>query len=94
MNKIFAWAGGIATVLTVFGMMVWGVPYYIKIAVEDRIEELSEGEEKAPVIVALEQKDAVFAEQLDNIEASQVRIEGKVDAFSQSFTGYLERQAQ
>ena len=94
MSKILAWIGGVGGLLAILGTMIWGVPYYIDSAVEDRLNELAEGKEKAPVIVALEQKDAVITEQLENIEGSQVRIENKVDAFSQSFLAYLERQAQ
>ena len=90
----WAWMERIGVALTLIAMMFWGVPYYIDAAVEDRLNELAEGREKAPVIVALEQKDAVFSAQLDNIEDSQKRIEGKVDAFSQSFIEYLRKEAQ
>lgn len=89
MNKLLTVLG----IMAGAGVLFWGVPYYIDIQVEQRIAELAEGREKAPVIVELEKADAVFAETLENIEASQVRIEMEVDAFSTAFLAYLERQA-
>lgn len=69
------------------GIILGGVPYYINTEVERRMNELASDPEDAPAVVALKTD-------MQNVKDSQVRIESKVDKFSQSFLAYLERQAQ
>ena len=68
------------------GIILGGVPYYINTEVERRMNELAIDPSAAPAVVTL-QAD------MSNVKESQVRIEGKVDKFSESFLAYLERQA-
>lgn len=86
-KEIIAWVGGVGTIITVIGMSLWGVPHYINTEVERRMVELTIDPATAPAVVTL-QAD------MQNVKESQVRIEAKVDKFSQSFLAYLERQAQ
>ena len=60
---------------------------WINSEVERRMNELAIDPSAAPAVVSL-QTD------MHNVKASQERIEGKVDKFSESFMAYLERQAQ
>ena len=54
--------------------------------VERRMNELAVDPSAAPVVVELKTD-------MENVKASNERIEGKVDAFSSKFMEYLERQA-
>lgn len=60
--------------------------YWIDAEVERRMNELASDPGKSPAVVANTTK-------LETLEAGQARIESKVDAFSQSFLAYLERQS-
>jgi len=71
----------ITVVLAVIGSL------WIDREVERRMDELATDPADIPEIVAL-------TTQMTNVEAAIVRVEGKVDAFSQSFISYLERQSQ
>ena len=84
-KEIIAWVAGIGTVTAVLVSMVWGVPFYINTEVERRMNELAIDPSAAPAVVTLQAEVA-------NIEASQVRIERKVDDFSAEFLKYLQRQ--
>lgn len=90
MNPIAKWAGGIAAALTVTGLVLWGVPYYIKSVVDDQVKikmaELTTDPAAAPAVVTL-------TNDVTHLKAGQDRIEGKVDAFSTQFLQYLEREA-
>ncbi len=79
-KKVAEWAALFAIIATVGS-------YWINTEVERRMGELATDPADAPVVVTLQTEVA-------NIEASQIRIEAKVDAFSQKFLEYLERQAQ
>jgi len=61
--------------------------YWINTEVERRMDELATDPASAPAVVANTTK-------LAHIESGQARIEGKVDAFSQKFLEYLERQSR
>lgn len=60
--------------------------YWINTEVERRMGELADDPGSHPTVVANTTK-------LETLEAGQVRIEEKVDAFSGKFLEYLERQA-
>lgn len=60
--------------------------YWINTEVERRMGELADDPGAHPTVVANTTK-------LETLEAGQVRIENKVDAFSSEFLRYLERQA-
>jgi hypothetical protein len=60
---------------------------WINTEVERRMDELATDPALSPVVVTLQAEVA-------NIEASQIRIEAKVDAFSASFMAYLQRQTE
>ena len=60
--------------------------YWINTEVERRMGELADDPGSHPTVVANSTK-------LETLEAGQVRIEEKVDAFSGKFLEYLERQA-
>lgn len=60
--------------------------YWINTEVERRMGELADDPGNHPTVVANSTK-------LETLEAGQVRIEEKVDAFSGKFLEYLERQA-
>ena len=80
LKKAGEWVG----LLAVFGV---AGTYWINTEVERRMNELAIDPSAAPAVVTLQAEVA-------NIEASQVRIERKVDDFSGKFLEYLERQAQ
>lgn len=86
MPDIPKWAQKIAewvALATVFGTVgTW----WINTEVERRMNELAIDPSAAPAVVAL-------TTDMGNVKASQVRIEGKVDAFSTKFLEYLEREA-
>ena len=68
-------------------MILLGVgSLWIDREVERRMNELAIDPAAAPVVVALNTD-------MQNVKASQERIEGKVDAFSTKFMEYLEREA-
>ena len=79
-KKLGEWVA-LLTIIGVVGSL------WIDREVERRMKELATDPADTPVVVTLQAEVA-------NIEASQVRIEAKVDAFSQKFLEYLERQAQ
>lgn len=79
-KKAAEWAALFAIIATVGS-------YWINTEVERRMNELATDPALSPVVVTLQTEVA-------NIEASQVRIEAKVDAFSESFMAYLQRQAE
>jgi len=79
-KKVGEWAA-LLTIVGVVGSL------WIDREVERRMNELAVDPAAAPAVVTLQAEVA-------NIEASQVRIEAKVDAFSASFMAYLERQAE
>ena len=82
---------GIVAAVGTITLILWGVPYYIKSAVNDQVEarmnELAIDPASAPAVVANTTK-------LESLSEGQQRIEGKVDKFSSEFLRYLERQAQ
>lgn len=78
--KVVEWAAVVAVLGTVGS-------YWINTEVERRMNELAIDPSAAPAVVTLQAEVA-------NIEASQVRIENKVDAFSDRFLAYLERQSR
>jgi len=71
----------ITVVLAVIGSL------WIDREVERRMDELATDPADIPEIVAL-------TTQMKNVEAAIVRVEGKVDTFSQSFMEYLQRLAE
>ncbi len=83
-KKAFVKGGEYIGLLVTFGIIgsLW-----INTEVERRMNELATDPALSPVVVTLQAEVA-------NIEASQVRIEAKVDAFSASFMEYLQRQTE
>lgn len=84
LKKILMKAGEWIALVAVFGTVG---SWWINTEVERRMNELAIDPAAAPAVVTLQTEVA-------NIEASQVRIENKVDKFSESFLAYLERQAE
>ena len=85
---------GYAAVIAAFlGAQFWGVPYYIKSEVADQVKTLnddaSQPEAVTTLVVKMEGVDAFMLRS----DASDVRIEKKIDDLSGLFVGYLERQA-
>jgi len=70
--------------LAVFGTVG---TYWINTEVERRMLELAEDPATHPVVVELKTTQ-------NNLAVGQQRIEGKVDAFSQEFLKFLERQSR
>jgi hypothetical protein len=79
-KKIAEWVG-IAVAFGVIGS------WWINTEVERRMNELAQDPSTHPTIVTATTK-------LETLEAGQVRIETKVDAFASQFLQYLERQAE
>ncbi len=79
-KKLGEWAALLAIVGVVGSL-------WIDREVERRMGELKSDPADSPVVVTLKAE-------VENIEASQVRIEAKVDAFSSEFLKYLTRQSQ
>lgn len=84
LSKVAAKVGEIAAILAVVATVA---SLWIDREVERRMNELAIDPAAAPAVVQL-QTD------MGNVKASNARIEGKVDAFSQKFLEYLERQAR
>jgi hypothetical protein len=82
-SKIASKLGELAAILAVVGV---AATYWINTEVERRMNELAVDPAASPVVVEL-------VTEVDNIEATVDRVEDKVDAFSQKFIEYLERQA-
>lgn len=82
-SKIAAKVGEIVAIVAAVGVVgsMW-----IDREVERRMNELAVDPAAAPAVVALKTD-------MQNVKNSQQRIEGKVDAFSQRFLEYLEREA-
>jgi len=76
--------GEIAAIVVILGAVgsLW-----IDREVERRMSELATKPADIPEIVVLTTK-------MESVEAAIVRVEGKVDTFSQSFMEYLQRQAE
>ena len=70
--------------LAVFGTVG---TYWINTEVERRMVELAEDPASHPVVVELKTTQS-------SLKEGQRRIEGKVDAFSQEFIKFLERQSR
>ena len=79
-KKVAEWVG-IAVAFGVVGS------WWINTEVERRMNELAQDPSTHPTIVSATTK-------LEGLEAGQVRIEKKVDAFAGQFLSYLERQAE
>lgn len=79
LKKLAEWVG-------LLGAMAIIGSLWINTEVERRMGELAKDPANAPAVVEI-------ATKVDGLEAGQVRIETKVDAFSGKFLDYLERQA-
>ena len=85
MPNIPKWVQKLTEWTALFAIILTGGSYWINTEVERRMNELAIDPASAPAVVTLQAEVA-------NIEASQIRIEGKVDAFSAKFMEYLQRQ--
>ena len=85
---------GVASAIVAFlAAQFWGVPFYIESEGTRQVNALnSAAETPAEVTMIITKMEGVEASVL-RLDGSVVRVEGKVDAFSLLFTGYLERQA-
>jgi len=91
MMKNFAYA---AACVAFLGSQFWGVPYYIRYVVsEQNKEDAQTAQTPEEVTILIEQMKAVEGSVL-LLNGTVVRVEQKVDRFSELFTGYLERQAR
>lgn len=84
LKRIGAKAAEYAAFLAVFGTVG---TYWINTEVERRMVELAEDPASHPVVVELKTTQM-------NLKDGQKRIETKVDAFSQEFLKFLERQSR
>lgn len=84
LGRIAAKVGEVAAILAVVATVA---SLWIDREVERRMNELAVDPSAAPVVVQLQTE-------VENIESTMARVEGKVDAFSTKFLEYLERQAQ
>lgn len=85
---------GIAAAIVAFlASQFWGVPYYIQIKVKQEVDAINASaqtpEEVTILVAKMETVDAFMLRS----DASDVRIEQKIDHLSGLFIGYLERQA-
>lgn len=83
LKAFLKWLGQTVGTLAVFGV---AASYWINTEVERRMNELAIDPAAAPAVVTL-------VAEVENLEAGQVRIEGKVDTFSREFLAYLQREA-
>ncbi len=84
LKTIAAKAGEITAIAAVLAVVS---SLWIDREVERRMKELQQDPASAPVIVEL-------ITEMDNVEVTLSRVEGKVDAFSEKFLEYLSRQAE
>jgi hypothetical protein len=84
LKRVSAKAAEYIAFLAVFGTVG---TYWINTEVERRMLELAEDPATHPVVVELKTTQ-------NNLAVGQQRIEGKVDAFSQEFLKFLERQSR
>jgi len=82
LKTIAAKAGEITAIAAVLAVVS---SLWIDREVERRMNELAQDPAKAPVIVEL-------ITEMDNVEVTLSRVETKVDAFSEKFLEYLQRQ--
>lgn len=83
-KKVLKKGGEWIALIAAFGVLG---TYWINTEVERRMTELLPAIADDPIVV-----EAVT--DIENIEASILRVETKVDAFSNRFIAYLERQTQ
>ena len=82
-SKIAEWLGLLAVIGGLFATLG---SYWINTEVERRMNELAVDPAAAPVVVELKTE-------MENVESAVERVEDKVDAFSEQFLSYLEREA-
>jgi hypothetical protein len=67
---------------------------WINTEVERRMIELTQDPGVHPVIVELKAESANASKERERIEATQIRMEGKLDAFSSELITFLRKQAE
>ena len=82
-SKVAAKVGEVVGIIAAVGFVA---SLWIDREVERRMNELAIDPSAAPAVVELKTE-------MDNVEQTMVRVEGKVDAFSTEFMKYLERQS-
>ena len=86
MNKIGVWVGGITAVIVLAGMVLWGVPFYIKVQVREQVNAELEGKSTPMAVVENTAAIKAFGTQLTGIDTRMI-------ARDEWLQGYLERQA-
>ena len=93
MGKIFAWVGGIASVIAVLVSMVWGVPYYVDIKVEERLKQLQEAAGQPQEVTQLQSDVSAIKEDINDMQGDVAAIRADNAEFKTIFIEYLQGQA-
>lgn len=82
-----AWIGivtGIGSVITVIIAMVWGVPYYVDIKVEQRVNQLNAAAGTPPEVTQLQTDVQVLSTKIDAVGVTASNNGQKLDALAQN----------
>lgn len=93
-KQIFGLVAGVGTVITVIVAMLWGVPYYIDIKVEQRVNTITTAAGKPPAVVQLELDVAVINTKLDAIAITTNETSGKLDTLAINITDVYKELAR
>ena len=85
---------GIAAAIVAFlASQFWGVPYYIESEVTRQVKVINANAATPPEVTTLVTKMQAVDLFMLRSDASDIRIEKKIDELSGLFIGYLDRQA-
>lgn len=83
------WIGGATAVLVLVGMVLWGVPWYLK----GQVADLYAAEVAASALIAPDENATENAATIGAIQQQLTSMENRMIKRDEFFMAYLERQA-
>jgi hypothetical protein len=83
------WIGGATAALVLVGMVLWGVPWYLK----GQVADLYAAEVAASVLIAPDENATENAATIGAIQQQLTSMENRMIKRDEFFMAYLERQA-
>ena len=90
MNNLQKWIGGITAAIILAGLVLWGVPWYLK----GQVADLYAAEVAASAAIAPDENATDNAATIGAIQQQLTSMENRMIKRDQFFMEYLERQAQ
>ena len=81
-----------AEIVAVLAILVWGVPYYIDIKVEQRVNALEEAAGQPQEVTQLQADVTAIKEDINDMQADVAAIRESSDEFKTIFIEYLQAQ--